>query len=105
MTSEASMTSLNGEGERQRGIYWPKIAAMVFVQILVLLALAAMVVRYLESSSDANKAEFLSSTQPAVSDRNLLPQSSAPFERVKARAGCYRKVEWTGPLKSPATPH
>jgi hypothetical protein len=85
------MSLWNSEGEKQRGIYWPRIAAIVFVQILVLLALAAVVVRYLEWSSDVNKAEFLSSTQPSVSDRNHLPQS-APFERVKARAGCYRKT-------------
>jgi len=68
-----------------------------FVQILVLLALAVVVVRYLEWSSDANKAEFLSSAQPAVSDRNHLPQSSTSLEQVKARASCNRKVWWTGP--------
>ena len=92
------MNSLNSKGERRRANYWPRIAAILFVQILVLLALAAVVVRYLEWSSDANRAEFTSATQPSVSDRNHLPQSSAPYERVKALAGCYRKVLWwTGP--------
>jgi hypothetical protein len=91
------MTVWNGEGETQRGVYWPRVAAMVFVQILVLLALAVVVVRYLEWSSDANKAEFLSSAQPAVSDRNHLPQSSTSLEQVKARASCYRKAWWSGP--------
>jgi hypothetical protein len=73
------------------------MAAIVFVQILVLLALAAVIVRYLEWSSDANKAEFLSATQPAVSEQSHLQQPSTPFEHVKARAGCYRKLWWSGP--------
>ncbi len=70
------MTSLNNEGERQRGIYWPRIVAMLFVQILILLALGAVVVRYLQWSSDANQAEFMS----APSHRHLIRIVPANFQ-------------------------
>ncbi len=86
------MSLWNSESESQRGLSWLRVAGIALVQILVLIALGALVLRYLEWSSDANKAEFLSSTQPSVSDRNHLPLSSVPFERVKARPGCYRKT-------------
>ena len=70
------MISLNDDQNRKRGIYWTKIVAILFVQILVLLGLAAMVVRYLEWSSETNPAH--------------LPRAAAPTERVKGRAACYR---------------
>jgi hypothetical protein len=91
------MTSLNSEGERQRGIQWPRIVAMLFVQILILLALATVVVRYLEWSSDANQVEFMSATQPSVSDQNHMLQASAPFEHGKARTACHPKAWWSIP--------
>ena len=86
------MISLNDDQNRKRGIYWTKIVAILFVQILVLLGLAAMVVRYLEWSSETNRAEFMSATTPSASDPAHLPSASAPIERVKGRAACYRKL-------------
>jgi len=45
---------------------WLVIAVTVVVEILVLLALAFVVVRYLEWSSDAARAEFMSATKPSA---------------------------------------
>jgi hypothetical protein len=66
------------------------------VQILVLFALSAAVVRYLEWSSEANQAEFISATTPSASDPDHLPQASNPVHPVKGRAACDRKAGWTG---------
>src|SRR5712671_6949896 len=55
-------------GVRNRGISWSGIGRTLLVQILVLLALSFVVVRYLEWSSDVNRAEFMSPTKPSASD-------------------------------------
>lgn len=91
------MLSFNSQSERKHGISWPRIAATVLVQILVLLALLVAVVRYLEWSSEANRAEFISAVSPSASDPNHRPESSPPIQSVKGRTACYRKTQWTGP--------
>jgi hypothetical protein len=90
------MLSFNSQGERKHGISWPRIAATLLVQILVLLALLVAVVRYLEWSSEANRAEFISATKPSASDPNHRPESSLPLQSVKGRTTCY-KAQSTGP--------
>jgi hypothetical protein len=64
------MTSFNSQRQSNRDISWSGIIGTLLVQILVLLALAFAVVRYLEWSSDANRAEFMSATKPSTSDPN-----------------------------------
>jgi hypothetical protein len=48
-----------------RGIRWRGIAATAMVELLVLFALSFAVVRYVEWSSAANLAEFMSETEPS----------------------------------------
>ncbi len=60
------MPSFNSQ--RQSNLSWSGIIATLLVQALVLLALLVAVVRYLEWSSDANQAEFMSATKPSASD-------------------------------------
>ena len=67
---EASMPSLNSQRQSNRGISRSGIIGTLLVQFLVLLALLVAVVRYLEWSSDANHAEFMSATKPSASDPN-----------------------------------
>jgi hypothetical protein len=62
------------------------IAAMTFFQLLVLFAIGAAVVRYLEWSSDATQAEFMSAID-AASD----PGHSSESSTVKGRTACNRK--------------
>jgi hypothetical protein len=64
------MTSFNSQRQSNRGISWSGIIRTLLVQILVLLALAFAVVRYLEWSSETNQAEFMSATKPSESDPN-----------------------------------
>jgi hypothetical protein len=85
------MIPLNSDSNSPRGIYWLGIVAIGVAQILVLLALAAVVVRYLEWSSEAKQAEFMSATKPSASRSTQLPQPSPPIERVKAPR-CYWKA-------------
>jgi hypothetical protein len=68
-----------------------RITAMTSFQLLVLLAIGAAVVRYLEWSSDAAQAEFVSAIDAASSDPSHSSESSTPDQTVKARTGCNRK--------------
>ena len=65
-------------------IHWRGIGTTVVVELLVLLALAFAVVRYVEWSSDAAQAEFMSATKSSASDRN----HSTPIQSLKGRTGC-----------------
>ena len=71
------MTSFNSQRQSNRGISWSGIIRTLLVQILVLLALAFAVVRYLEWSSETNQAEFMSATKLSGSDPNY--SGSAPL--------------------------
>jgi hypothetical protein len=64
------MPSFSSQRQSTRGISWSGIIGKLLVQILVLLALAFAVVRYLEWSSETNQAEFMSATKPSASDPN-----------------------------------
>ena len=75
-------------GVRNRGISWSGIGQTLLVEILVLLALWFAVVRYLEWSSDANHAEFMSATKSSASDPNQTGEFSTPIQALKVRAGC-----------------
>jgi len=67
---EASMPSLNSQRQSNRSISRSEIIGTLLVQVLVLLALLVAVAFYLEWSSDANQAEFMSATKPSASDPN-----------------------------------
>ena len=63
-------------------IRWREIATTVVVEVFILLALGFAVVRYVEWSSDAAVAEFMSAAKPAASDPTFTPS------RTSAPAGC-----------------
>jgi hypothetical protein len=70
---------------------WRGIANTVVVELLILLALAFAAVRYVEWSSDAAVAEFMSAAKPMASDRNHSGESSTPIQLRKGRPGCDQK--------------
>jgi hypothetical protein len=72
-------------------IHWRGIGTTVVVELLVLLALAFAVVRYVEWSSDAAQAEFMSATKPSASDPNQSGEFSTASQPLKGRTGCPRK--------------
>ena len=81
------MSLFHSQPHNDRGIRWRGIATTVVVELLVLLAL---VVRYVEWSSDTAHAEFMSATKPSASDPNYSREFSAPVRALKVRAGCDR---------------
>jgi hypothetical protein len=72
------MPSFNRQHQNDRGIRWRGIAATAMVELLVLFVFAFAVVRYVEWSSDANQAEFMSG-------QSLL--SASPQDSLSAVAG------------------
>jgi hypothetical protein len=72
-------------------IHWRGIGTTVVVELLVLLALAFAVVRYVEWSSDAAQAEFMSATKPSASDPNHSGEFSTASQPLKGRTDCPRK--------------
>jgi hypothetical protein len=80
------MAAWNDEEAKKRGIYWPAFVAILLGQILILLALGVVVVRYLEWSSDTNQSEFTSAAKRLPSDGVDLTPSGVTVERVKAPA-------------------
>src|SRR5882672_6906931 len=78
---ERAMPLLNNQHQNDRGIRWRGIAATAMVELLVLFALAFAVVRYVEWSSAANQAEFMSATKPSGSVANHSGEFSTPGSR------------------------
>jgi hypothetical protein len=62
------------------------IAAMTLFQLLILLAIGAAVVRYLEWSSDAAQAEFISAIETAFNPRHS--GESSTIQPVRKQTGC-----------------
>jgi hypothetical protein len=69
-------------------ILWRGIGTTVAVVLLTLLVLAFAVVSYVEWSSNAAVAEFMSTTEASASDPNHSIGSPAPIQSLKGRAGC-----------------
>jgi hypothetical protein len=68
------MPLFNSQHQNDRGIRWRGIAATAMVELLVLFALAFAVVRYVEWSSAANFAEFMSGQSlPPTSPQDSFP--------------------------------
>jgi hypothetical protein len=63
----------------------------VVVELLVALALLFAVLRYVEWSSDAAQAEFMSATKLSASDPNHAGEFSTSIQTLKGRVGCDRK--------------
>jgi hypothetical protein len=85
------MPLFNSQQQHDRGTRWLGTATTVVVELIVLLALAFAVVRYVEWSSDAAQAGFMSATKPSASDPNHTAEFSTPIPPLKGRSGCDRK--------------
>ena len=67
------------------------IFRILLVQVLVLLALSAAFIRYLDWSSDQAWAEFSRAVVPARVTK-AQPQSAAPVHAVKDKTSCARRI-------------
>ena len=78
------MPSSGDQSPDHRGVDWPAVVRTLLVQLLVLLALSAAVIRYLDWSSETAWAEFIAATK-SVAERSDRPPSSGPVQTVKGR--------------------
>ena len=69
-------------------MHWRGIGATMMVMLLTLLALAFAAVSYVEWSSNAAVAEFMSATEQLASDPNRSSESPAKNQSLKGRTGC-----------------
>jgi hypothetical protein len=84
---------LSGNQSRDnRGINWLRIVRTLLVQVLVLLALSAAFIRYVDWSSERALAEFLSGGKSSAAGPGHQPPSAAPVQNVKGKGPCPRKV-------------
>lgn len=86
------MPSTDNLSKMNRTIDRLGIARILLVQVMVLLALAGAVVRYLNWSSDVAWKEFISANPPSLAGSIAQPQSQAPVQTVKGKAACARKT-------------
>jgi hypothetical protein len=75
-----------------RRIDWLGILRVLLVQVLVLLALSAVFIRYLDWSSERTLEEFSRAGIPSAPAAKSQPLSSTPVQDVKGRAKCARRV-------------
>jgi hypothetical protein len=85
------MPSPGNQSPENRRIDWLAIIRTLLVQVLILLALSAAVIRYLDWSSETAWAEFTAATKSSVSDSRHHPQSSSPVQTAKGQAPCDRR--------------
>ena len=84
------MPLFNSQNQNARSGRQLGIVAMALLQLLVLFAIGAAVIRYLEWSSDAARAEFTRAIE-AVSDPIQSSEPSISSQAAKKRTGCNRK--------------
>jgi hypothetical protein len=84
------MPLFNSQNQNARSGRRLGTVAMALLQLLVLFAIGAAVIRYLEWSSDAARAEFTRAIE-AVSDPLRSSEPSIPSQATTKRTGCNRK--------------
>jgi hypothetical protein len=84
------MSSSKGQNAQSRGSNWRGIVATLLVQVLVLAAVSAAAVYYVNWSSQAALAEFAGAVKPSVSDH--ARRFSSPIQPVKGQISCARRA-------------
>ena len=87
------MPSMDDQSRISRTIDRLGIVRILLVQVMVLLALAGAVVRYVNWSSEVAWQEFLNSTAPTLAGASGQPKSQpqAPVQTVKSKAACAKR--------------
>ncbi len=92
------MPSMDHQGRMNRTIDRLGIVRILLVQMMVLLALAGAVVRWVNWSSDVAMQELRNSTAPTLAGASGQPKSQpqpepeAPVQTVKGKAACAKKA-------------
>jgi hypothetical protein len=79
------------QNQMNGGFDWPAIVRTLLVEIVVLVALAAAFVGYLNWSSKVAMEEFMAAGKSSGVDPNHRPPSSISVQAVKGRTNCDRK--------------
>ena len=80
------MPSAANNSPASRPSFWPSIARILLVEILLLVVLSGAVVGYLNWSSEAAWAEFKAASESVTRTPN------APVQTVKGSMSCDRKA-------------
>jgi hypothetical protein len=82
------MPSRDNRSSEDRGSRWLGIVRTLLVEVLVLIALSAAVVRYLNWSSETAWAEFVRASKMETPAPKFQPQSAMPVQAVKGEPPC-----------------
>jgi hypothetical protein len=89
---EASVPSSGDHNPDHRGIDWPAIVRTLLLEVLVLLALSAAVMGYLDWSSETAWVEFMAASKSSAAESSDRPPSSVPIRTVKGQKPCPPKT-------------
>jgi hypothetical protein len=70
------------------GIDWLAVLRILLIQLLVLVALSAAVVRYVDWSSEQAWAEFIAAGPPSPPHGIRRPPRAMPVEEIKRKMPC-----------------
>jgi hypothetical protein len=86
------MPSPDNPTQSKSELGWLGIVETLLLQVLILVALSAAVVRYVSWSSEAAQAAFTAAAKPALSVPAVQPEPPAPVEVAKGQKVCPRKT-------------
>jgi hypothetical protein len=86
------VTFSDTQSPEKRGIDWLAIVRILLAQVVVLFALSAAVVGYVNWSSDVAWKEFTGAGKAEASEPMHHSQSSTPVQRVRDEALCTRRA-------------
>ncbi len=84
------MPSHSAQSPESGGINWLAVLRTLAIQLVVLLAMSAAVVRYFEWSSDQNWAEFTTANRSSLPHAMQRPPAVTPVEAIKRKVPCQR---------------
>lgn len=85
------MPSFDRASPNNSGSYWSGIPGILSIQLTVVFVLSIAAILYLNWSSNAALAEFMTTEKPSASQPGHLPQPS-PLQQVKSRMACPRRA-------------
>ena len=86
------MTFSDNQSPAKHGIDWLAFVRILLAQVVVLFALSAAVVGYVNWSSDVAWKEFSGAGKAEASEPMHHSQSSTPVQRVRDEALCTRRA-------------
>ena len=86
------MPLFRSQSPENRAIDWLGIIRTMLLQVLVLLALSAVVIGYLKWSSDAAWSDFIAASKASALEPKHQQHSAVPVQTVRSQAICPRRA-------------